>query len=83
MRHVVFLVCGPLNTNSLVARLNRLLYPRVHVGSLEEHGHRILELVISEEIANLELEITLQMYRERVVRLDERVHEFSKSQELP
>ena len=45
--------------------------------------HHILELVISDEIANLELEIALQMYREHVVRLDERVHEFRQSQELP
>ena len=43
----------------------------------------LLELVISDEIANLELEIALQMYRERVDRLDERLHEFRQSQELP
>ena len=55
----------------------------VHLGAVEEHGHRILELVISDEIANLELEIALQMYREHVDRLDERLHEFRHSQELP
>ena len=54
-----------------------------HLGAVEEHGRRILELVISDEIANLELEIALQMYRERVDRLDERLHEFRQSQELP
>jgi hypothetical protein len=31
----------------------------------------------------LELEIALQMYRERVDCLDERLHEFRQSQELP
>ncbi|KAE8789569.1 hypothetical protein D1007_36214 [Hordeum vulgare] len=83
MGHGVCLVRDPLDANSLVTRLDRLLYPGVHVGSVEEHGRRILEMVISEEIANLELEITLQMYRGRVVHLDEPMHEFRKSQELP
>ena len=73
----------PLDANALVARLDRLLGPGVHLGAVEEHGCRILELVISDEIANLELEIALQMYRERVDRLDERLHEFRQSQELP
>ena len=71
------------NTNVLVRRIDRLLAPGVHLGAVEEHGRRILELVISDEIANLELEITLQMYREHVNRLDERLHEFRQSQELP
>jgi hypothetical protein len=31
----------------------------------------------------LELEIALQMYRDRVNRLDECLHEFRQSQELP
>jgi hypothetical protein len=31
----------------------------------------------------LELEIALPMYRERVNRLDERLHEFRQRQELP
>ena len=60
-----------------------LLGPGVHLGAVEEHGRRILELVISDEIANMELEIALQMYREPVDRLDERLHEFRQSQELP
>ena len=79
----VRLVRGPLDANALVRRLDRLLGPGVHLGAVEEHGRRILELVISDEIANLELEIALQMYRERVDRLDERLHEFRQSQELP
>ena len=83
MGATVRLVCGPLDANALVRRLDRLLGPGVHLGAVEEHGRRILELVISNEIANLELEITLQMYRERVDRLDERLHEFRQSQELP
>ena len=74
---------GPLDANALVHRLDRLLGPGVHLGAVEEHGRRILELVISDEIANLELEIALQMYRERVERLDECLHEFRQSQELP
>ena len=65
------------NTDVVLADIN------VHLGAVEEHGRRILELVISNEIANLELEIALQMYRERVDRLDERLHEFRQSQELP
>ena len=80
---VVRLVRGPLDANALVGRLDRLLGPGVHLGAVEEHGRRILELVISDEIANLELEIVLQMYRERVDHLDERLHEFRQSQELP
>ena len=83
MGATVRLVCGPVDANTLVRRLDRLLGPGVHLGAVEEHGHRILELVISDEIANLELEIVLQMYRERVNRLDERLHEFRQSQELP
>ena len=79
----VRLVRGPLDANTLVRRLDRLLGLCVHLGAVEEHGRRILELVISDEIANLELEIALQMYRERVDRLDERLHEFRQSQELP
>ena len=81
-RRAVRLVRGPLDANALVRRLDRLLGPGVHLGAVEEHGHRILEVVISNEIANLELEIALQMYRERVDRLDERLHEFRQSQEL-
>ncbi|KAE8804319.1 hypothetical protein D1007_19736 [Hordeum vulgare] len=77
------LVCGPLDANMLVARLDHLLGPGVHLGAVEEHDRRILELVISEEIANLELETVLQMYNERVNHLDERPHKFRQSQELP
>ncbi|KAE8804320.1 hypothetical protein D1007_19737 [Hordeum vulgare] len=77
------LVCGPLDANMVVARLDPLLGPGVHLGAVEEHGRRILELVISEEIANLELEIVLQMYNERVNHLDKRPHKFRQSQELP
>ena len=66
-----------------VGRLDLLLGPGVHLGAIVEHGRRILELVISDEIANLELEIVLQMYHECVDRLDERLHEFRQSQELP
>ena len=76
-------VRSPLDANALVARLERLLGLGVHIGTVEEHGRRILELVIFDEIANLELEITLQMYRKRVNRLDERLHEFWQRQELP
>ena len=76
------LVRVPLDANALVRRLDRLLGPGVHLGVVEEHGCRILELVISDEIANLEFGIALQMYRERVDRLDERLHEFRQSQEL-
>ena len=83
MGAVVHLARGLLDANALVRRLDRLLGPGVHLGAVEEHGRRILELVISDEIANLELEIALQMYRERVDRLDERLHEFRQSQELP
>ena len=83
MGRAVRLVRGPLDANVLVGRLDRLHGPGVHLGTVEEHGRRILELVISDEIANLELEITLQMYGERVDRLDERLHEFRQSQELP
>ena len=77
------LVRGPLGANALVRRLGHLLGPGVHLGAVEEHGRRILELVISDEIANLDLEIALHMYHERVNRLDERLHEFRQSQELP
>ena len=83
MGRAIRLVHGPLDANALVARLNHLLGPGVHLGAVEEHGHRILELVISDEISNLELEIALQMYREHVNRLDELLHEFRQSQELP
>ena len=72
----VLLVRGLLDANALVRRLDRLLGPGFHLGAVEEHGRRILKLVISYEIANLELEITLQMYRERDDHLDERLHEF-------
>ena len=40
-------------------------------------------MVISDEIANLELEIALQMYCERVDRLDKCLHKFRQSQVLP
>ena len=83
MGRAVRLVCGPLDANALVGRPDRLLGPGVHLGTVEEHGRRILELVIFDEIANLELEIALQMYREHVDRSDERLHEFRQSQELP
>ncbi|KAE8800870.1 hypothetical protein D1007_23580 [Hordeum vulgare] len=83
MGHVVRLVRGPLDANALITRLDRLLGLGVHLGTVEEHGRRILELVISDEIANLELEIALQMYREHVNPLDERLQEFMCSQELP
>ena len=83
MGAAVRLVHGPLDANALVRRLDRLLGPGVHLGVVEEHGRRILELVISDEIANLELEIALQMYHERVDRLDKRLHELRQSQELP
>ena len=78
MGAAVLLVRSLLDASVLVRRLDRL-----HLGAVEEHGRHILELVISNEIANLELEIALQMYRERVNRLDERLHEFRQSQELP
>ena len=79
---VVRLVRATLDANTLVGRLDRLLGLGVHLDAVDEHGRRILEVVISNEIANLELEITLQMYRERVDRLDELMHEFRQSQEL-
>ena len=82
-RRAVRLVRSLLGANASVGRLDRLLGPGVHLGAVEEHGRRILERVISDEIANLELEIALQMYCERVDRLDERLHEFRQSQELP
>ena len=83
MGAAIRLVRSPLDANALVRRLNHLLGRGVHLGAVEEHGRRILELVISDEIANLELKIALKMYRERVDRLDERLHEFRQSQELP
>jgi hypothetical protein len=83
MGHAIRLVHGPLDANALVTRLERLLGPGDHPGAVEEHGCRILELLISNEIANLELEITLQMYREHVNRLDEGLPEFRQRQELP
>ncbi|KAE8812871.1 hypothetical protein D1007_09962 [Hordeum vulgare] len=83
MGRTVRLVRGPLDANALVARIDRLLGLGVQLGVVEENGSRILELVISNEIGNLELKIALQMYRERVDRLDERLHEFRHSQELP
>ncbi|KAE8787791.1 hypothetical protein D1007_38262 [Hordeum vulgare] len=66
MGRVVRLICGPLDANALVTKLNHLLVRGVHLGIVGEHGRPILELVISNEIANLELEIALQIYRERV-----------------
>ena len=76
MGPAIRLVRGPLDANALVRRLDRLLGPGIHLGAVEENGHPILELVISDEIANLELEIALQMYREHVDHLDKRLHEF-------
>ena len=83
MGAAIHLVHGPLDANALVHWLDHLLGPGVHLGAVEDHGFRILVLVISDEIANLKLEIALQMYRERVDRLDKRLHEFRQSQELP
>ena len=83
MGRAVRLVRGPLDANALVGRVNRLLGLGAHLDAVEEHGLRILEGVISDEIANLELEIAIQMYRERVDHFDERLHEFRQSQELP
>ena len=79
MGRAVRIVRGPLDANVLVGRLDRLLGLGVHLGAVKEHGRRILKLVIFDEIANLELEIALQMYRERVDRLDECLHEFRQS----
>ena len=79
--HAIHLVCDPLDANALVARLIQLLCPGAHLGAVEEHGHRILELVISDEIANLDLEIVLQMYHEHVDCLNECLHEFRQSQD--
>ena len=62
MGAAVHLVRGPLDANALVRRLDRLLGQGVHLGAVEEHGRRVLEVVISDEITNLELEIALQMY---------------------
>ena len=83
MGRTVCLVRGSLDANALVGRLDRILGPGVHLGAVEEHGRCILELVSSDEIANLELEIALQMYNKHVDRLDERLHESRQSQELP
>ena len=83
MGAAVHLVRGPLDANALVHRLDRLLGLGVHLGAVEEHGRRILELMISDEIANLELEIALQMYREHVDRLDERMHESGRAKSYP
>ena len=76
MGATVRLVRGPLDANALGRRVDRLLGLGVHLGAVEDHGRRILEVVFSDEIANLELEIELQMYREHVDRLEERLHEF-------
>jgi hypothetical protein len=83
MGRAIRLVRGPLDANGLVGRLERLLGPGVQRGAVEENGRRILEMVISDEIASLELEIALQLYRERVNRMDERLTEFRHNQELP
>ena len=83
MGAAVRILRGPLDANALVRRLDRLLGTGVHLVAVEEHGRRIFELVISDEIANLELEIVLRMYHARVDRLDECLHEFKHSQELP
>jgi hypothetical protein len=48
MVRAVWLVRGPLDANALVARLDYLLSPVVHLGAVEEHGCRILELVSSD-----------------------------------
>jgi hypothetical protein len=82
MGHVIRLVRGLLDANALVTRLERLLGPGDHPCAVEEHGHRILELMISDEIASLELKMALQMYRERVNCLDKRMYEFRYRQEL-
>ena len=83
MGRTVCLVRGSLDANALVGRLDRILGPGVHLGAIEDHGRRIPELVISNEIVNLELEIALQMYRERGDHLDECVHEVRQRQALP
>ena len=82
MGAAIRLVRVPLDAKALFRRLDHLLGPGVHLGAVEEHGRRILELVISDEIANSDLETALQMYRERVDHLDECLHEFRQSQEL-
>ncbi|KAE8815980.1 hypothetical protein D1007_06519 [Hordeum vulgare] len=79
---VVRLVRGPLDANALVARIDRLIGPGVHLGVVEEHDRLVLDLAISDEIINLELEIALQIYRERLDLLDKRLHELRQSQEL-
>ncbi|KAE8772279.1 hypothetical protein D1007_55753 [Hordeum vulgare] len=83
MGRVIRLVLGPLDANGLVSRLELLLGRGVQQGAIEENGRLILEMVISDKIANLELEIVVQIYRERVNHMDERVTEFTQSQELP
>ncbi|KAE8818712.1 hypothetical protein D1007_03530 [Hordeum vulgare] len=83
MGRVIRLIRSPLDANRLVGRLERLLGPGVQGGAVEENGLCIFEIVISEEIASLELVITLQLYRKHVNRMDEHLTEFRQSQELP
>ncbi|KAE8768119.1 hypothetical protein D1007_60439 [Hordeum vulgare] len=82
MGHAVLLVHGLLDANAVVARLDHLLGLGVHLGTVEEHDHHILKLVISDEMANLEIEIAPHMYHECVDCLDKLQHEFRQSQEL-
>ncbi|KAE8804789.1 hypothetical protein D1007_19205 [Hordeum vulgare] len=79
----VRLVRGPLDANGLISRLERVPGAGVLPGVVEENSHRILEMVISNEIASLEVEIALQLYHERVNRMDECLKEFRQSQEIP
>ncbi|KAE8820995.1 hypothetical protein D1007_01026 [Hordeum vulgare] len=78
----ILLLCAPLDANGLVGRLERLLCLGVQQGVVEEIGSHILEMVISDKIASLELEIALQLYHKRVNRLNKCLAEFRHSQEL-
>lgn len=79
----VGMVRAPLNANTLVARLERLLGLDVTSGEVEQHGLHVLEVVISDEIDSLGLEIALQQYCEYINSLDKRLYDFSHKQEFP
>ncbi|VAI76952.1 unnamed protein product [Triticum turgidum subsp. durum] len=79
----VGMVRAPLNANTLVSRPERLLGLGVTSDEVEQHGRQILEVVISDEIDSLELEIALQQYYECINSLDERLYEFNHNQEFP